>query len=186
MVGDLESSKGRFIHTSNVMPMARHFTNKVDTLIQGKPKNSWVHFKKKRELDLHLWNCFYAVAHKRISMNLVVHHCLTKLYFSDSCPAGLGGMSSTGIAWQYIIPEKYQNDRTNNCLKYLASFVSIWVDAEEGNLLPLSVIPSLTDSSSVLGWLFSPNFYEDTNSCHTEISRKLVRVLLDKNCILYG
>ena len=54
LVRDFELSKGRFIHTSNVMLMARHFTNRVGTLIQGKPKNASVHFKKKHELDLHL------------------------------------------------------------------------------------------------------------------------------------
>ena len=64
LVRDLESSKGRFIHAYNVMPIARHFTNRVGTLTQGNPKNVLVHFKKKHVLDLNLWNYFYAVAHR--------------------------------------------------------------------------------------------------------------------------
>ena len=46
LVGDLETSWGRFLRASNVMPMVRHFTNRIGTLIQGKHKNALVYFKR--------------------------------------------------------------------------------------------------------------------------------------------
>ena len=60
------------------------------------------------------------------------------------------------------------------------------MDIVEGNLPPLSIILSLTDSSSALGWLFHLNFDEELHFYHTKISRKLARVLLDNNLGLYG
>ena len=37
-------------------------------------------------------------------MNLLVYRKPTKIYRSDSCPAGLGGYSSDGFARRFYIP----------------------------------------------------------------------------------
>ena len=48
--------------------------------------------------DLKLMLFFLEEAHIGVDMNLLVYRKPTKVYKSDSCPAGLGGYSSNGFA----------------------------------------------------------------------------------------
>ena len=43
-------------------------------------------------------------AARGIDVNLLVYKKPTKIYRSDSYPAGLGGYSSDGFAWRFYIP----------------------------------------------------------------------------------
>ena len=54
--------------------------------------------------DLKLMLFFLEEAHIGVDMNLLVYRKPTKVYRSDSCPAGLGGYSSDGFAWRFYIP----------------------------------------------------------------------------------
>ena len=54
--------------------------------------------------DLKLMLFFLEEAHIGVDMNLLVNRKPTKVYRSDSCPAGLGGYSSDGFAWRSYIP----------------------------------------------------------------------------------
>ncbi len=45
-------------------------------------------------------------AKKSIDMNLLAFRSLDRVYYSDSCPAGLGGYSDEGYAWRFKVPDK--------------------------------------------------------------------------------
>ena len=57
-------------------------------------------------------------------MNLLVFRKPTKVYRSDSCPAGMGGYSSNGFAWRWYVPEHLKFRASNNLLEHLASIVT--------------------------------------------------------------
>jgi hypothetical protein len=55
--------------------------------------------------DLELMQSILDKAKKGIDMNLLAFRSPDRIYYSDSCPAGLGGYSDQGFAWQFAIPD---------------------------------------------------------------------------------
>jgi hypothetical protein len=49
--------------------------------------------------DLELMQSILDKAKKGIDMNLLAFRLPDRIYYSDSCPAGLGGYSNQGFAW---------------------------------------------------------------------------------------
>ena len=76
----------------------------------------------KKDLELMLF--FLGKAKEGIDMNLLVFRKPSKVYRSDSCPAGLGGYSSDGFAWRWCVPEHLKFRASNNLLEHLASIVT--------------------------------------------------------------
>eukprot|EP00957_Ditylum_brightwellii_P146860 11180118-Ditylum_brightwellii.AAC.2 len=52
-------------------------------------------------------------------MNNIEERHPTKIYISNSCPVGSGGMSIHGRAWRYHTPRQLQGRVSNNTLEYL-------------------------------------------------------------------
>ncbi len=98
------------------------------------------------------------IAHKGISMNIIVYQRPTHIYCLDSCPAGLGGYSDSGFAWRYYLCRKLQFRATNNLLKHIAAIITPWVDIIQGRLRPGDCALSMTDSTTLEGWLGKTNF----------------------------
>ncbi len=61
-------------------------------------------------------------------MNSLAFRAPNRIYYSDSCPAGLGGYSDEGHAWCFQVPTNLQFRATNNLLEYLAAIITPWVD----------------------------------------------------------
>jgi hypothetical protein len=55
-----------------------------------------------------------------IDMNLLGFRSPDRIYYSNSCPAGLGGYSDQGFAWRF--------------LEFLAAVVTPWIDIVSGRL----------------------------------------------------
>ena len=75
---------------------------------------------------------FLNIAKKGIGMNLIAFRKLTHVYWSDSCPFGLGGYFDEGFAWRFEIPEELCFRALNNLLEYIASIIIPWVDMLTG------------------------------------------------------
>ena len=58
--------------------------------------------------DLELPNKILAKAKNGIDMNLLAFREPGRTYYSDSCPAGLGGYSDQGHAWRFHVPPHLQ------------------------------------------------------------------------------
>jgi hypothetical protein len=67
-----------------------------------------------------------------ISLNIIVYRHQTHVYRSNYCPAGLGGYSNSGFAWQYYLPPHLQFRATNNLLEHLAAIITPWIDIISG------------------------------------------------------
>jgi hypothetical protein len=78
--------------------------------------------------------CFLDIAKNGIDMNLIAFRCPTHIYWSDSCPFGLGGYSDEGFAWRFEISEELRFRASNNLFEYVASIISPWVNMLAGRL----------------------------------------------------
>jgi hypothetical protein len=67
-----------------------------------------------------------------IDMNLLAVCAPDRIYYSDSCPAGLGGYSNQGFAWRYCIPDNLLFWATNNLLGYIAAIITPWINLING------------------------------------------------------
>ena len=97
---------------------------------------------------------------KGIDMNLLGFRSPNRVYYSDSCPTGLGGYSNQGFAWRWQIPDDLKFRATNNLLEFLAAIVTPWIDIIRGHLNRGDCALSMTDSTTAEGWMQKSNFTE--------------------------
>lgn len=87
---ETESLIGRLNHASYVIPLSRHFLNEV------RRKCLSVHQRSNRQTirfteeiaDFELWEKFLDLAHRGVSISILVVRTPTKVAWSDSCPLG--------------------------------------------------------------------------------------------------
>jgi hypothetical protein len=88
---------------------------------------------------------------------------------SDACPAGMGGYSHKGFAWQFYLPDDLKFRASNNLLEHMAGIISPWVDILAGHLNTGDCSLSMTDSTTSKGWMRKTNFKEDKNGIQATI-----------------
>ncbi len=99
-------------------------------------------------------------AHKGMDMNLLAFRSPDRVYYSDSCPAGIGGYSNQGLAWRFKVPDEHLFKASNNFLEFLAAVVTPWIDIIEKRLVAGDCALSMTDSTTAEGWMRKSNFVE--------------------------
>jgi hypothetical protein len=182
--GTLESTIGRLNHVAYVIPLARHFLNRLRLRILNRR-----HAKQHLSLgndeieDLDLWLFLLAQARDGISLNRITIRQPSKICWSDSCPFGLGGFSLSGQAWRIQIPESspiYGVDIANNVLEFLAMMVAIWLLLLECDDSDQDCIMALGDNTSAIGWLYKSSRLPPDSPYYKPvqlISRKLARLV---------
>ena len=68
----------------------------------------------------------------------------------------------------------------------MASIVTIWIEALEDRLPPLSCCLALSDSTSTVGWLHRATFDNSICPVHEACSRHLARILIRHNSTVYA
>jgi hypothetical protein len=106
---------------------------------------------------------------KGISMNQITYRKPTHVYRSDACPAGMGGYSHKGFAWQFYLPDNLKFRASNNLLEHMVGIISPWVDILAGHLNDGDCSLSMTDSTTSKGWMRKKNFKEDKNRIQATI-----------------
>jgi hypothetical protein len=119
-----------------------------------------------------------------IDMNLLGFRSPDRIYHSDSCPAGLGGYSNQGFAWQFQIPDNLLFQALNKLLEFLAAVIMPWIDIISGCLSPGDCALLMTDSTAAEGWMQKLNFIEAGNgpiqaSTRVNAARKYAKVFLN-------
>jgi hypothetical protein len=153
----LESLIRRLNHASFVIPLSRHFLNRLRRFLKSSAQGKQQFTLAKEDIaDLQLWAGFLRQAHKGISLNRIVKRQPSKLCIADSCPYGLGGFLISCRAWRLRIPATstiYGDDTVNNILEFLAMANTIWLqlidDPDEQRC-----ILALGDNTSALGWIY--------------------------------
>ncbi len=119
-------------------------------------------------------------------MNSLAFRAPNRIYYSDSCPAGLGEYSDEGHAWRFQVPTNLQFRATNNLLEYLAAIITPWVDILAGRLNSGDCALSMTDSTTAEGWMQKSNFDEFGEdplqaSARADTARHHAQLFMDKN-----
>jgi hypothetical protein len=97
--GELETTDGRLNHVAYIIPLSRHFLNRIRLQIKArKRKNQELSLAQDELDDFELWIVFLTQANKGISMNKITIRQPTKICWSDSCPFGIGGFLLSGRA----------------------------------------------------------------------------------------
>jgi hypothetical protein len=91
-------------------------------------------------------------------MNLLGFCSPDRIYYSDSCPSGLGGYSNQGFAWRFHIPNDLLFRVSNNLLEFLAAVITPRINIVNGCLSPGDCALSMTDSMTAEGWMRKLNF----------------------------
>jgi hypothetical protein len=158
--GELESTLGRLNHVGYVIPLARHFLNRLRLRIrQRRHQSQQLTLNFEEVADLDLWLFFLAQAHAGISLNRITIRQPSKIGWSDSCPFGIGGFLLSGRAWRIRIPSSspiYGVDTVNNVLEFLGMMVTVWLillECEQQRS-EQDCILALGDNTSGIGWLY--------------------------------
>ena len=116
-------------------------------------------------------------------MNPLVYRKPTKVYRSNSCPAGLGGYSSDGFSWRFYIPLWLKFRTSNKLLDHLATVITPWINIIAKRLVPGDCSLSMTDSSTLEGWMRKSNFKEDGEiiqaNVRLEVSRSDAKIIME-------
>jgi hypothetical protein len=124
----LESTIGHLGHVSFVLPWVYHFLSRLQFLLQRAANRRWIRIDEKCLKDLELMLEVLDTAKKGIDMNLLAFRSPDRVYYSDSCPAGLGGYSDKGYAWHFKVPDELRFRASNNLLEFLAAVITPWID----------------------------------------------------------
>ena len=157
---ELEQLIGRLGHLSTVVPMIHHFLSRLRDLHFRFKNRRGVALTVNCARDLGLMLEFLNMARKGVDMNLIAYLAPTHVYYSDSCPAGLGGYSRDGYAWRFYIPPDQQFRASNNLLEFIAAIITPWIDIIAGRLNSGDCSLSMTDSTTAEGWMHKTNFRE--------------------------
>ena len=68
----------------------------------------------------------------------------------------------------------------------MATIITIWIDAEEGLIPPLSCCLGCSDNTSGVGWLHRSNFDPVARPVHEDCSRHLAYIMMSINSTLYS
>ena len=157
----LEQMIGRLNHAAYLIPLSRHFLNRLRWRIPSgrRRKDQKVRLNSLELDDLILWRDLLRLSRAGISMNLLTIRTPTRVGWSDSCPYGLGGYSVKGRAWRLKVPREasfYGDDSANNPLEFLGLAITalLLLHEAETDSEAFPCILSLSDSTSSIGWVF--------------------------------
>jgi hypothetical protein len=143
--GDLDSTVGRLNHAAYVIPMSRHFLNRVhDRIKKRRPKKQRIDLHQSELDNLALWLEFLNHAKVGISLNKITIRHPTRISWSDACPYGIGGYNLGGFAWRIKIPatSPLQGDKRFNNLFETSSSSLAWLSMSGSSVLTLLPHPN--------------------------------------------
>ena len=188
---DIQSLLGRLENVATIIPMFGHFLNNIrQTEIRATASGRNQMINRRTHEDLKLAQLFLNKAHAGVSMNLLTYRKPTRIYINDASEHGLGGFSTLGRAWTWIIPNKLRGRARINLLEFLAQVMSIWIDIWEGAVQDHDCLLGMGDNTASMGWLRRANFRE-VDEINLEwfakqtVARKLASLILKSNTVLY-
>ncbi len=186
---ELESLINRLSHMAGVLKGSRHFLSRLryyfdqSKEVESK-KYTRIHFNKTTLEDLSLMLKFLDKAHEGVSMNILVFRSPNRIYRTDACEYGLGGIFQDNSLWRWIIPQHLLHRAHITLLEFLGMIVPVWMDILDGLLRPQDCFLSLGDNSNAVAWMVNSNFKlaeEDLPDQQAKLraSRKLASLVMD-------
>jgi hypothetical protein len=140
--------------------MVHHFLSRLRDLFFRSRNKRQATLTDNCKKDLQLMVQMLKIGREGVDMNLIAYLAPTHIYYSDSCPAGLGGYSKDGNAWRFSIPLSLRFRASNNLLEFIAAIITPWIDIINGRINRGDCALSMTDSTTAEGWMHKTNFRE--------------------------
>jgi hypothetical protein len=175
----METLIGRLDHMCSVMPMARHFMNRLRFLKVRCHKKRETQVKEAELEDLKLMHIFLMHARDGVNMNLLTFRRPTIVLRLDASTShGLGGYTADGRVWRWKLPTSWQGRFNINILEFMAIIIGVWIEVMEGRVPELSCLLAMSDNTSAAGWLRKSNFREEIDgTLESKADMKLKRIL---------
>ncbi len=97
MAKEVEIIIGQLGHPGMTIPFVHHFLSRLCNLHTRAKNRRLIPINDECCKDLELVTHIIKIVHDSISMNIIVYRWPTHIYHSDSCPAGLGRYSDSGL-----------------------------------------------------------------------------------------
>ena len=101
---ELEQLIGRLCHLGGAIPMIHHFLSCLRDFFFCLKHCQSIALMGSCRNDLRLMRQMLETAKNGVNLNMVAYLAPTHVYYSDLCPAGLGGYSRDGFAWHFYLP----------------------------------------------------------------------------------
>ena len=147
-------------HACFIISWVFHFLSRLRSLLARAHKRCVIRIDNVCKKDLAPMLTILEKAKNGIDMNLLTFRSPDRIYYSDSCPAGLGGYSNQGHTWRFQIPDDLLFCAMNNLLEFLAVIITPWINIINGRLNSGDCALSMTDSTTAEGWMRKSNFSE--------------------------
>ncbi len=131
----LESTICQMGHVGFVIPWVFHFLSHLQTLVAPAQNMRFILIDKMSRIYLELMLLILKKAKDGNNMNLLAFWLTNQVYYSDSCPTGLGGYSNQRHAWHFKVPNDLWFPVTINLLKFIATVITPRIDIINGRLL---------------------------------------------------
>jgi hypothetical protein len=182
----LELIIGRMGHVGFVIPWVYHFLSRLRSLRTQAQKKRTIIINEKCMRDLELMQGILDKAKHAINMNLLAFRPPDHIYYSDSCPASLGGYSNQGHAWHFKVQDNLQFRASNNLFTFLAAIITPWIDIIGGCLSPIDCAIFMTDSTTAEGWMKKSNFVEPNDNpiqamAYVDAARKYASIFMNSD-----
>jgi hypothetical protein len=158
MAKDMESIIGRLGHLGMAIHTVYHFMSRLRDLQEQVKSRRSITINEECRNNLQFMIGVIKRACKSINLNIIVYQRPTHVYHSDLCLAGLGGYSDSGFAWRWYLPSHLLFRASNNLLEHLAAIITPWVDIIRERLKAGNCALSMTNSTTLEGWLRKTNF----------------------------
>jgi hypothetical protein len=119
----LESAIGQLSHVGFVIPWVFYFLSRLRTLLSQDCNKRAITIDKNCKNNLVLMLKILDKSKEGIDMNSLGFRSPNRIYYSDSCPAGLCSYSNQGFTWRFRIPDDLLFCTSNNLLKFLVAII---------------------------------------------------------------
>ena len=186
--GQLYTVLGRLTHIAGLWSTCKYYLPRLQYRLTNdgnyKHKSKRIHLASWDIADLKLWRHFIQrLQSKGMSINNIVATRPTSYCVSDASEFGLGGYTSSGLAWRFAIPEESLPYciRRINLLEFIAAVVTIETELRYGPPASSAYhhLLALSDSSSALGWLHRSTFRPIKSPLQDVVARHLGTLLMD-------
>ena len=103
--------------------------------------------------------------------------------YSDACPHGLGGYTSTGTAFSYPIPTHQQGIFRINFIEFFASRLIVHMAINDCNSHHPRIL-HFGDNTSAVSWLHKSSVDIHTRRDHNDLSCTFAKILMTSNASL--
>ena len=127
------------------------------SLLTDCKKNGKQEIPKTVKEDIQLWVQFIdKTTTQEVSINNITFTEQTRTLCSDACEHRIGGYTTNGKAWRYLLPTHLIGTMSINFLEFVAAAVTIVLTITETEG-PHTLL-ALMDNSSALSWLYRASF----------------------------